>query len=157
MAVPQAGLPTERPLPERRHRAHPQHHTDHPRPAQQAPARRAARLDEVYRELLEALTLSVMHRANVRQRGLTEEEIEKQGYRMLPVKGRARLARTLIDRFGAKLCARVPGLYLKHERGRSWWSLAGLASLLVPVPDIQRHVVALLVRRDEAGAPERRA
>lgn len=109
----------------------------------------SAVLDAVYRELIRALPVGPDHRHALRQRGLGDGEIELRGYRSLPVQGRSGLARWLVTRFGAGTCSGIPGLYLKAEKGRSWWSLAGPAGLLVPVRDVGRRIVALKVRADD--------
>lgn len=105
----------------------------------------------VYRALLTELALTPVHCQALRQRGLRDEEIARREYRSLPVQGRARLARRLVERFGADVCRGVPGLYLAQRAGRRWWSLAGAAGLLVPVRNLAGQIVALKVRADTPG------
>src|SRR4051794_26071957 len=105
-------------------------------------------LDQVYGALLDALALSHAHRQDLHRRGLTEACIKRSGYRTLPLKGREELARPLVERFGAEVCSRVPGLY-ENEAGR--FSIAGSAGMLVPVRDIEGRILALKIRADEAG------
>ena len=105
-------------------------------------------LDQVYGTLLDQLALSHAHRQDLHHRGLTEAGIKRGGYRTLPLKGREELTQTLVERFGAKLCSQVPGLY-ENEAGR--WSVAGATGMLVPVRDIEGRIVALKIRADEAG------
>src|SRR5262245_32126379 len=70
-------------------------------------------LDEVYSAFLSRLTLSEAHRENLLGRGLPDQAVEHNGYRTLPVQGRARIARELRDRFGDRLL-RVPGFVVKE-------------------------------------------
>src|SRR5262249_49586556 len=52
---------------------------------------------------------------------------------------------------GANACAQVPGFYVAERNGRHWWTLAGAAGLLIPVRDLDDHIVALKVRADAPG------
>jgi hypothetical protein len=105
-------------------------------------------LHTVYSALLAALQLSDPHRDNLRRRGLTDDQMDRRGYRTLPVRGRAALARKLRERFGDKLFS-VPGFVVKQGDRGPYVTLAGAAGLLVPIRDTAGHVVALLVRRDD--------
>jgi hypothetical protein len=105
-------------------------------------------LDRVYRTLLDALSLAPSHRQALRQRGLADAEILCRRYRTFPLQGRAALAKALVESLGADLCAQVPGFYVAEQGGRRWWSLAGAAGLLIPVRNLDGHIVALKVRAD---------
>ena len=109
-------------------------------------------MDRVYRALLDALPLAPSHRHALRQRGLVDAEILRRRYRTLPLQGRSALAQRLVESLGADLCARVPGFHLAERNGRRWWSLAGAAGLLIPVRNLDGHIVGLKVRADEPGA-----
>lgn len=106
----------------------------------------------VYTELLRLLDLSDAHRANLADRGLDDHHIKEGGYRTLPGRGRARVARKLLEKFGPDLCAQIPGLYRKTEGDRTWWSLAGVPGLLVPVRDVAGQIIALTIRSDDPEA-----
>lgn len=108
-------------------------------------------LDRVYRALLDRLPLEERHRADLVARGFTPEEIAAAGFRTLAVPGRKRLAEALARDFGEDVARGVPGLYVREEDARTWWSLAGAAGLLIPVRDLAGRVLGLRVRRDEAG------
>lgn len=110
-----------------------------------------ATLDRVYRALLAWLPLSATHRQALRQRGLSDREIVRRGYRTLPTHGRAIRARQLVEGFGADVCARIPGLYLAARGRQQWWSLAGMPGLLIPVRNVAGRIVALKVRADQPG------
>ena len=116
------------------------------------PCATPAILDRVYRELLAALPLLPSHRQALRQRGLADVEILRRRYRTLPIAGRAALANRLVAQIGADLCAQVPGFYRAKRNGQCGWSLAGAAGLVIPVRDLDGHIVALKVRADNAGA-----
>jgi hypothetical protein len=105
--------------------------------------------------MLAGLQLSETHRHALRNRGLIDEEIDRRHYRTLPVRGRARLARELHDRFGDGLLS-VPGFILKPgEGGKPYVTVAGAAGLLVPIRDPSEGIVAVLVRRDDTGSGPR--
>jgi len=98
-------------------------------------------------------------RAIVRdRRGLTDEEIEAEGYGYMPREGRARVARALAERFGEDLATRLPGVYRQTDEatGHSWLTLGGAVGLVVPVRtlvDGEPRLVALKIRALEADAP----
>jgi hypothetical protein len=110
-----------------------------------------ATLDHVYRAVLTALPLSPTHRQALRQRGLADSEIIRRQYRTLPRAGRVALAKRIVVWWGADVCAQVPGFYLAERDGRRWWSLAGAAGLLIPVRNLEGHIIALKVRVDDPG------
>jgi Domain of unknown function (DUF3854)/Domain of unknown function (DUF927) len=112
-------------------------------------------LNRVYAALLAGLPLSNAHRDALRGRGFSNEEIDRRGYRTLFVKGRARLARQLRERFGDDLLT-VPGFFFKPgDEGLPFLSIAGAAGLLIPVRDLAGQIIALKVRTDtpRPGAP----
>jgi hypothetical protein len=108
-------------------------------------------LHRVYSALLARLNLSEAHREALRRRGLEDDEIDRRGYRTLPVRGRAALARALREQFGDSLLS-VPGFIVKQSVGeKPYVTLAGAAGTLVPIRDATGRVVALLARRDDAS------
>jgi hypothetical protein len=107
-------------------------------------------LNQVYSALLAALRLSKAHRHDLCKRGLSNAEIDARGYRSLLIQGRAGIARGLRQRFGKGLL-QVPGFIVKESDGRRYITIAGRPGLLVPVRDIQGRIIALKVRRDDAG------
>ncbi len=112
-----------------------------PRPeAKQTPKAGPDVLDMAYRALLQELSLSETHRANLQCRGLTDSEIHTLGYKTLPANGR----RELVNRLQAVKLAGVPGFYF--EAGQ--WLLAGQAGIAIPVRDIRSRIVGLLIRCD---------
>ncbi len=123
-----------------------------PPPSGPGPERAGAdALHSIYSALLALLALSKVHRERLQRRGLPDAEIDHRLYRTLPIQGRARVARELRERFGDALLS-VPGFIAKvGDSGRPYVTIAGAAGLLVPVRDAAGRIVALLVRRDDAG------
>jgi hypothetical protein len=120
-------------------------------PGPETPRADADLLHRAYSALLTRLQLSKAHREALRGRGLPDEEIDRRGYRTLTIRGRARVARELRERLGDALLS-VPGFVLKPgDDGKPYLTIAGAAGLLVPVRDVAERVIALLVRRDDAG------
>ncbi len=107
-------------------------------------------LDRVYRLILAELQLSEEHRANLRGRGLTDEDIKTNQYRTLPIEGRSAIAKRIVDKIGAEAAQGVPGLYVKESDGKTWWTLGGAAGLVVPMRNPVGQIFALKSRRDGA-------
>lgn len=84
--------------------------------------------DKVYRALLSRLTLASDHRENLLSRGLTDEAIERLGYKSTPVVGFRSIAQSLIDE-GHNLFG-VPGFYRDSE-GR-WTMLMHRRGIMIP-------------------------
>lgn len=116
-----------------------------------------AQLDAAYRALLGGLPLSRDDREGLRARGLDDQTIDAGGYRSLAVEARARLARRIIEEVGEDTARAVPGVVWKEgDGGRGWWSVGGSPGLLVPVRDLEGHVVALKVRRRDVDPGQQR-
>ena len=105
--------------------------------------------DRVYTALLSALTLEPGHRADLRRRGMSDAEIDRRGYRSLPIgKPRWRVAAALAARFGPDL-ATVPGFYQgKSDSGRVYWTWGGPPGFAIPVRCLDARIVALQIRPD---------
>lgn len=114
------------------------------------PAELAER-DAVYAEMLSYLTLSDHHRANLRERGLSDERIEENGYKSMPETAAdrrllARLVRADHDLLG------IPGFYTRYGE----WTLAGPNGFLIPVRDKDGMIQGLKIRLDAENNPERK-
>lgn len=123
-----------------------------PAPGAPPPERADVRmLDAVYSALLAALDLSPAHREALRRRGLSDHEIGRRGYRSLPLRGRAALARRLSEQWPPERLLRVPGFWSAGPGwdGRRWLTLGGPPGLVVPVRDGEGRISALIVRRDD--------
>lgn len=122
-----------------------------PAPPPQTSGRAAADVrDAGYRAALGALRLEDVDRDNLRARGLDDDAIRAGGYRSLVDRGRAAVARAVVDAVGEGDAAGVPGMFWRAgDGGRGWWSFSGWSGLLIPVRDLEGRIVALKVRRRE--------
>ena len=110
----------------------------------------ASTLDKVYRDLLSRLTLADDHRAALRQRGLSDDDIARGHYVTLSKSGRTKLSNELFQVYGETLLS-VPGFARRSSSdGQEYLTLLGPAGLIIPVRDAHGHIVALKVRRDDA-------
>lgn len=107
-------------------------------------------LNKVYGALLDALPLDDLHIDRLRRRGL-KGDLRAAGYRSHRQRGRAKVARVLIDAGLEGLLPRVPGFFLKEGDRGAYWTVGGAAGLLIPIRDVEGRVVALQVRADFAG------
>ena len=84
----------------------------------------------MYAEMLSFLTLSERHRENLLERGLSEERIERNGYRSMPeTPAQRRLLAKLVGSSYELLG--IPGFYTRNGQ----WTLAGPNGFLIPVRD----------------------
>jgi hypothetical protein len=101
--------------------------------------------------MLERLALSDAHRANLRDRGLSDERIDRNGYRSLPASRRSKLF--LADMLSMSYdIDSIPGFY--RDGGR--WSLAGMPGILVPYRDCDGQIQGLQIRLDDGNSAKRR-
>ncbi|HBF76634.1 MULTISPECIES: DUF3854 domain-containing protein [Clostridium] len=102
------------------------------------------RRDNVYRALLNELTLSPMHRESLLKRGLDNKFIEKMGYKTIPqdANKRKKITYKLIKN-GYKLIG-IPGFYKDTDNN---WTFKGYNGFLVPVYDNKNRIQAFQVRR----------
>lgn len=122
-----------------------------PAPIRHAPVAPIETRDRVYRGLLDRLRLDYTHRDDLRRRGLSTAAIAAGGYRTLPLQGRARVARELVERFGADDCSAIPGLY-QRDAETPYWTIAGHPGLLIPVRDVHERITGMQVRLDAPDA-----
>lgn len=107
--------------------------------------------DKVYRALLAELSLSDAHRANLRARGLSDDDIEAGLYRSLPRDGRPALAQKLalrVSQGDLPPLAGVPGFYMVSGE-LSYANLAGSVGMLIPVKNCDGLIIGLMVRCDD--------
>ncbi|WP_320952268.1 DNA primase [Hungatella effluvii] len=103
-------------------------------------------LHQTYSELLTMLTLSETHKKKLLERGFSEEEIRKNGYKSTPVFG----FRSLTERLIKAGCTveGVPGFYQEED---GTWSLRfkrSCAGFLIPVRSIEGFIVGMQIRLD---------
>ncbi len=99
--------------------------------------------DAGYRCLLAKLPLSPDHRDNLKQRGLSDTDIDAGGYRTMPANGRGSAIKQVVAELGMDFPA-VPGFVIGEQGPR----IASPSGLLVPVRDLAGQIVALKVRAD---------
>ena len=101
--------------------------------------------------MLMHLELSPKHKADLLARGLSEERIEQNMYRTLPMSSSARrfLAGILSDFHNLE---GVPGFYVD----RGYWNILGHSGLLVPCRDRNGYIQGLQIRLDDETKPDRK-
>lgn len=97
-----------------------------------------------YSALLSKLSLAPDHKENLLNRGLTETDILRLGYKTTPIVGMAQIAKQLQTE-GLYL-AGVPGFY-RDEKG-TWTFIHEKRGILVPVRDMHGRIQGLQIRRD---------
>ena len=104
----------------------------------------------VYSEMLSFLTLLPEHRANLIERGLDDERIERNGYKSMPTDEASR--RLLAKLVGANCdLIGVPGFYTRYGE----WTLAGPNGFLIPVRNKDGLIQGIKIRLDDS-APNRK-
>lgn len=109
--------------------------------------------NQTYEMLLSMLTLTDKHIDDLIARGLTLQQIEKNGYRSTPAFGFERLAQTLQDK-GCTI-AGVPGFYEKSE---GIWSInfkSCCSGILVPYRTLSGMIQAFQIRLDRPFVDEK--
>lgn len=111
--------------------------------AKQSPRAMSDVLHTAYESLLSKLTLSAPHRDNLHNRGLTDAEINRLGYKTLPATGRHDVVKNLQSK-GIEL-AGIPGFWLDVNQ----WQLAGAVGIVIPVRDTNKRIIGLQIRCDQ--------
>lgn len=112
-------------------------------------------LDRAYRIVLGALSLRDEHRAKLRARGFSDEIIDRNGYRTLPLEGRKRVATRVVDHLGEQIARAVPGIFVREKNGNTWWSFAGAVGMIIPLRDLDGRIFALKTRTDDPNAKDK--
>ena len=97
-----------------------------------------------YSALLSKLSLAQDHRENLRNRGLTDEEIDKLGYKTTPIAGMSMIAKQL--RSNGYYLAVVPGFFRKQDG--EWTFIHEARGILIPVRNHNGLIQGLQIRRD---------
>lgn len=103
-------------------------------------------LARIYQRLLECLTLNARHRRELQARGLTDQQIDRAGYRTLHL-DRRDLVERLQQECPAQMLLSVPGFFVRGDQ----LMLAGKPGLLIPARDLDGNILAITVRPDEPG------
>lgn len=98
-----------------------------------------------YCALLAKLSLAQDHRQNLINRGLSDDDIIRLGYKTTPVVGMSAIAKRLQSE--GHYLAGVPGFY-KTENG-DWTFIQEKRGILIPVRDIDGRIQGLQIRRDD--------
>lgn len=124
-----------------------------PPPAETKTVRRDPEdVDRVFRHTLQACPLSPKHRQALHDRGLSDDQIRRHGYKTLR-NGRPQIAAKVVEQLGSEALQGVPGFYInKAGKGGDYWDIAGASGLLVPVRDRSVFIVGAQIRRD--GDPD---
>ena len=105
----------------------------------------------VYTEMLSLLTLSDAHRQNLRERGLSDQRIEENGYKSMPSTPESRRLLAELVRASSPLKG-IPGFYTRDGA----WTLAGPNGFLIPVRDKDGLIQGLKIRLDDGANPARK-
>lgn len=97
-----------------------------------------------YTAMLNMLTLAPDHRENLLNRGLTDEDIERLGYKSTPVTGMVALAKRLQSE--GHYLAGVPGFYRTNDG--VWTFIHEQRGILIPVREKNGLIQGLQLRRD---------
>jgi len=102
--------------------------------------------DNTYRNLLSLLSLGSKHRESLRERGLSDAQIDQLNYRTTPAVRSQKIVTELLER-GCNLQG-VPGFYCDRETG--CWKLDIRASgILIPDVNLDGEIEALQIRLDQ--------
>lgn len=109
-------------------------------------------LHRVYSYLLSLLPIYQSHADNLRNRGLSDDEILFRGYRSFPRPTlRSLAARNLYREFGEILCSQIPGIYFPWIFGSEIIpALAGACGIAIPIRNLDQKIIALKIRSDSA-------
>jgi hypothetical protein len=106
------------------------------------------RTHDIYAFLLSQLELTPEHRTALNNRGFSDDDIKRLGYRTFPT-ARKNIAERVARKFEEDLTG-VPGFW-RNEKGE--WELAGKAGIAIPVRDAQGRMVAVKLRVDKPSSP----
>lgn len=110
-------------------------------------------LDMIYRAVLKTFPLSDFHKENLKERGLTDNEIYLHAYRTLPVE-RYNGIKFIENHFRKDVFEHIPGFCKRPGRnGSMYWWIQGGSGILIPVLSLDEQlairVAGLQVRLDD--------
>ncbi|QQZ64537.1 hypothetical protein JI735_34445 (plasmid) [Paenibacillus sonchi] len=108
-------------------------------------------LNMVYRTLIEEMKLSSEHLYHLRNiRHLSDHEIAQRQYRTMPTTERYKVAQRVLSRFSESTSLLgVPGFFTQAGNHGSYWSMAGMAGLMIPFHSIKNEIIGWQIRVDE--------
>lgn len=98
-----------------------------------------------YSALLSNLSLAPDHRQNLINRGLSEDDISRLGYKTTPVVGMSAIAKKLVS--DGYFLAGVPGFY--RDSNGNWTFIEERRGILIPVRNRHGQIQGLQIRRDD--------
>ena len=101
-------------------------------------------LHQTYSTFLSMLTLSETHGKNLLERGLSMEQIQKNGYKSTPVFGFRKLTERLIE--AGCTVEGVPGFYQEEDGAWSIRFKRKCSGFLIPVRTIEGYIVGMQIR-----------
>ena len=114
----------------------------------------------IYRELLRKLNLSGSHRRHILERGFTEAQIDHIPFATLQKGKRYGIVKEVAAYFPEGSLDGMPGFFInrgKNDTERKWWTLGGSPGLLIPVMDINQHLIAFQIRPDYSEKAQKKA
>ncbi len=102
---------------------------------------------ETYTALLDMLSLADDHRENLRNRGLTDDEIKSLGYKTTPYLGMPKMAKQLQE--DGYYLPGVPGFY--RNKDGAWTFVREQRGILIPVRSPDGKIQGIQVRRDHVA------
>lgn len=99
--------------------------------------------DNVYRAVLDLMKLAPEWRADLVRRGLSDAEIDAEGFRSMPKGSGASLPHALVHDFSPATLVGVPGFYMGKQR----LCAEVVEGMWIPVRDDQGRIIAIKVRR----------
>ncbi len=107
---------------------------------------------DAYYDMLQHLALTPKHREDLRRRGLTDEQIDRNMYRSMPATEQARqhLAWILNDFHDLH---GIPGFY---TTARGAWSMSPQQGLMIPACNKEGYIQGLQIRLDNESNPKRK-
>jgi hypothetical protein len=106
---------------------------------------------EFYKYLLSILSLTHAHREALRARGLTDEEIDRLGYKSWPDEPPWKFAKRLAEKYGREACLSIPGFYYSENRTKTkrYLTLNCRPGFIIPSINLDGQIQALITRNDK--------
>ena len=102
---------------------------------------------QTYSLLFSYLSLSKTHKANLTERGLTAEQIERYGFKSAPVFGNTNLVRSLLGQ-GCELEG-VPGFYQNEQDEWQMKFNPKCSGIIIPVTTLEGYIAGAQIRLDQ--------
>lgn len=107
---------------------------------------------EFYANLLSRLSLTSAHREALRARGLTDEEIDRLGYRSWPDEPPWKFVKRMAEKYGREACQSIPGFYYAENQAKRYLTLNYRPGFIIPSLNLDGQIQALITRNDKSDA-----